>query len=86
MSAMTCQEVIEVVTAYLEDSMTAEERSAFEAHLAICDGCEQYLAQMRSTIDLLGQVQEENLRPDTRQRLLDAFADWTNTGRAPGPA
>jgi len=83
---MTCQEVIEVVTAYLEDAMTGEDRSAFEAHLAICDGCEQYLSQMRHTIDLLGQVREDNLHPQTRERLLDAFTDWKNTGTARDPA
>jgi len=76
MSTMTCQDVVEVVTSYLEGTMAAEDRSTFEGHLAVCEGCERYLAQMRETITLVGQVREESLSPQTRQQLLDAFADW----------
>ena len=89
MTTLTCQQVVEVVTSYLEDMMSPEDRIAFEQHLAVCDGCERYLAQMRSTIELVGRVREESLSANTRQRLLDAFADWKRPGRAadegPGP-
>ena len=85
MSSMTCQEVVEVVTAYLEGTMDAEDRATFEDHLALCEGCERYLAQMRATIALVGQVREESLAPRTRQRLLDAFADWKQAGQTPDP-
>jgi anti-sigma factor RsiW len=82
MRTMTCQEVVEVVTAYLEGTMTAPDRATFEEHLAVCDGCERYLAQMRVTIDLVGEVHQESLSPRTRRELLDAFSDWKRTGTA----
>jgi anti-sigma factor RsiW len=83
---MTCQEVVEVVTAYLEGTMTAEDRAGFEAHLVLCDGCERYLRQMERTIELVGHVRDDSLSPRTRQQLLDAFADWKTTGTTPDPA
>ena len=70
---MTCQELVETITDYLEDRLPAEERSRFDAHLAICAGCRNYLEQMRETIRLTGQVTEEALPSETRQRLLEAF-------------
>jgi anti-sigma factor RsiW len=79
--SVTCQEVVEVVTAYLEGTMTAEDRAQFEAHLLLCDGCDRYLRQMQRTIELVGEIHEESLSPHTRGRLLDAFADWKRSTR-----
>jgi predicted anti-sigma-YlaC factor YlaD len=73
---VTCQDVVELVTAYLEDALSIEDRAAFEEHLLICEGCVRYLQQMSRTIELVGEVREESLSPQTRQGLLDAFADW----------
>jgi len=80
MAAVTCQDVVELVTAYLEDTMTAQDRAEFEDHLRICDGCVRYVRQIERTIELVGQVHEESLTPRTRQALLDAFADWKQFG------
>jgi anti-sigma factor RsiW len=77
---MTCQEVVELVTAYLEGAMTPADRARFEEHLDLCDGCARYLAQMRRTIELVGRVPEESLSTGARQRLIDAFADWAAGG------
>ena len=73
---MNCQEFVELVTAYLEGSLNEPDRQAFEEHLGECSGCDRYLAQFRTTIDLLGELPEETLSAPARQRLLDAFADW----------
>jgi anti-sigma factor RsiW len=73
---MTCAELVELVTAYLEGTLPAEERAAFDEHLALCPGCDRYLAQFRATIDLLGELPEESLSSPGRERLLDAFAQW----------
>ena len=77
---MTCQELVELVTAYLEGTMTPTDRARFEEHLDLCDGCARYVAQMRRTIELVGRVREESLSAHARQRLLAAFADWAADG------
>jgi anti-sigma factor RsiW len=76
---MTCAEFVELVTAYLDGTLSAEERAAFEEHLALCPGCDRYLAQFRATIDLLGELPEESLSSPGRERLLDAFSQWRRT-------
>jgi anti-sigma factor RsiW len=70
---LTCKEIVELVTDYLEGKLPRAERRAFDAHLALCDGCTQYLEQMRETIRLTGTLTEESLEPDLREKLLDAF-------------
>ena len=73
---LTCQELVEVVTDYLEGTMPPERRLLFEEHLALCDWCQTYLEQMRATIRLTGTLEEENLTPEAREALLDVFRDW----------
>jgi anti-sigma factor RsiW len=76
MPELTCKELVEVVTDYLEGRMPAERRLLFEEHLAFCDGCQTYLAQMRATIRLTGTLREDDLGPEARDGLLRAFRDW----------
>jgi anti-sigma factor RsiW len=73
---MTCREMVELVTAYLEDRLAAEERARFDEHLAICEGCQAYLEEMRDTLRGLGRLPEERLSPQARDTLLAAFGDW----------
>ncbi len=73
---ITCQEVVELVSDYLEGALPADEASLFEQHLNFCDGCVWYVDQLRATIATLGQVREEDVPPETRDRLLTAFRDW----------
>jgi anti-sigma factor RsiW len=73
---MTCQQFVELVTAYVEDQLPTDDRAAFEEHLHLCPGCDRYLDQFRTTISLLGQLPEESISPAARSRLLDAFAGW----------
>ena len=82
---MTCQEFVELVTAYLEETLPAAERAAFEEHLTLCPGCDRYLAQFRQTIDLLGELPEESLSAPGRQRLLEAFSDWHGSSTPTSP-
>jgi anti-sigma factor RsiW len=78
--AMTCREVIDLLTDYVEDALPAAERRRVEAHLATCDGCTTYLEQMRETIRLTGMVSEDQVPDEDRHRLLAAFRDWTRSG------
>ena len=73
---MTCAEFVELVTAYLEGTLSAGERAAFDDHLALCPGCDRYLEQFRTTIGLVGSLPEESISAPARERLLDAFAQW----------
>ena len=76
---VTCQELVETVTAYLEDMLPAAERAIFEAHLAVCEGCRTYLEQMRRTITAVGTLSEDSLSMSDRERLLDLFRAWKQT-------
>ena len=71
---LACQEVVELVTAYLEDSLEAVDRERFEEHLVFCDGCDAYLEQMRTTIRLAGSA-DVALPPELEDRLLEAFRE-----------
>jgi anti-sigma factor RsiW len=73
---LTCRELVELVTDYLEGALPDEERARFEAHLAECDGCAAYLAQMRDTLRIAGRLREESIAPEARESLLRAFRDW----------
>jgi predicted anti-sigma-YlaC factor YlaD len=73
---MTCQELVELVTAYLDEGMDADTRALFEAHLGRCRGCRHYLDQFRVTVRTVGQIEEDDLDPAFRDRLLEAFRNW----------
>jgi anti-sigma factor RsiW len=73
---LTCHDVVEIVTDYLEDALPAEDRRRVEEHLAICEGCTAYLEQMRETIRLTGQLTEEQIPESQKRELLEAFRDW----------
>ena len=74
--ALSCQELVELVTDYLEDALPAEERARFEHHIAGCDKCGAYISQMRETIRLVGRLEPGSLPPDAIAELLEAFRDW----------
>jgi anti-sigma factor RsiW len=73
---VTCEEVVELVTDYVEAALPPDEASLFEQHLNLCDGCARYLHQMRVTIASVGQIGTPTLPDETRDRLLTAFRDW----------
>ncbi len=75
---MNCDEFVELVTAFLDNALDPETEARFVEHLALCEGCERYLAQFRTTIDELGRLPPETLSPETRDALLGAFRDWRN--------
>ncbi len=76
---MTCKELVELVTDYLEGNLTKSETARFRRHLEDCDGCTTYLDQMRQTIELTGALREEHVDPVALQLVLSAFRDWSRT-------
>ena len=76
---LSCQEVVELVTGYIEHSLDPHTHGLFEEHLNFCDGCEAYLDQMRATIAVVGSLEESDVPDEARDRLLAAFRDWRGT-------
>jgi anti-sigma factor RsiW len=79
---LTCQELVELVTGYLDNVLPAADRLRFEEHLAGCRGCTNYVEQARHTIRLAGRLTESALSPTARDELLRAFGDWKE-GKTP---
>lgn len=73
---LVCQQVVELVTDYLEGSLSRAERRRFEAHLAGCEHCTEYLAQMRLTIRLTGGLRSEDLSPQMREEFTALYRRW----------
>jgi predicted anti-sigma-YlaC factor YlaD len=73
---VTCQEIVELVTDYLECALESETAARFEEHINFCDGCEAYLGQMRAAISLAGSVEPEDVPEHTLDGLLGAFREW----------
>jgi len=73
---VTCIDLVELITDYLEGAMAPEVRDHVQAHLAECDGCTAYLEQCRTTIRLTGNLTEDQIAPDAREALRGVFRHW----------
>ena len=70
---LACREFVAVITAYLEGALPAEDADLVRAHLELCTGCSEYLAQMRATIEHLGHVPVDSLSEQARDDIVAAF-------------
>ena len=73
---IACRELVTLVTDYLEDRLTPDDRARFDAHIAGCPHCTAYVEQMRETIRLTGTLREEELPAEVREALLAALRGW----------
>ncbi len=73
---LSCQELVELVTDYLEGVLDERDTRAFEHHLGGCDGCTEYVEQLRVTIRIVGTIVPADLSPQAESALLQAFRDW----------
>jgi anti-sigma factor RsiW len=73
---LSCAELVELVTAYLDGSLTPHDSTRFEQHINTCEGCSNHLAQMRRTIETVGRLAPESLDGDAERDLLAAFRTW----------
>jgi anti-sigma factor RsiW len=73
---LSCQELVELVTGYLEDTLPRPDRARFEEHIAVCEGCTAYLEQMRTTIRVTGMLTPASLSEEASTELLAAFRSW----------
>jgi anti-sigma factor RsiW len=74
---MACQELVELVTAYFDGSLSRRDRRRFDAHIRGCEHCTAYLEQMRLLIVATGRLTEEDIPTDARDELLAAFRGWS---------
>jgi anti-sigma factor RsiW len=70
---LVCQQIVEMITDYLEEALSRSERRRFEAHLEGCEHCTEYLDQMRVTIRLTGRLQSEDLTPAMREEFAALY-------------
>jgi anti-sigma factor RsiW len=73
---MSCQELVELVTDYVEGSLSWRSRRRFEKHIRACQWCARYVEQMRVTIRTVGRLDADSISPQARDELLAAFSDW----------
>ena len=76
MRVLSCREIVELVTDYLEGDLDADTSTALEAHLDLCPGCARYVEQIRETVTTLGDVSSDNLSTEAQEGLLEAFRDF----------
>ena len=72
---LSCRELVDLVTDYLDDALPAGERARFEAHVAACEGCDRYVEQIRTTVRLTREARALEARPEI-SALLSAFRDY----------
>jgi anti-sigma factor RsiW len=73
---LVCQQIVELVTDYLEGELSRSEHRRFEAHLAGCENCTEYLLQMRATIRLTGRLDVDDLTPAMREEFTALYRRW----------
>jgi anti-sigma factor RsiW len=73
---LACQELVELVTAYFDGSLSRRDRRRFRRHISGCDNCSAYVEQMRLVIEASGRLTEDDLEPAAREELLEAFRGW----------
>lgn len=75
---MTCVELVELVTQYLDGQLSTEEREAFREHLRGCDGCTAYVEQIRALHRVAAAVPPERLSVDAEEQILELFRRWSD--------
>ena len=75
-SDLSCAELVELITDYVEDGLTDGARERVDAHLALCEGCEIHVDQLRTTIELTGRLRTDDVPAEAAKTLLAAFRGW----------
>jgi anti-sigma factor RsiW len=73
---LTCREFVDLVTDYLEDALSPEDRRRFEHHLAVCEGCQTWFSQIEETVRLTGRLTEDHLPEEVQAVVLAEFRNW----------
>lgn len=76
---LSCAELVELVTGYLDGALSERDRERFEEHLVACRGCDIHLSQMRETLGVVGRLTEEDIDSAAAGTLLEVFRTWRAT-------
>ena len=76
---LTCKELVQLLTDYLEEALPPPEIQRFQGHMGICPECVIYVEQMRITVRVTGQLPPESIDPSVRHRLIEVFRGWKAT-------
>jgi len=80
---IACREVVELATDYLEGELTDPLLSLLEEHLPECDGCTEYLEQLRHTLRALRKLPEARRSdPANLDELKRMFRSWAESSRS----
>jgi anti-sigma factor RsiW len=74
---VSCKEIVQIVSDYVEGVLPPAEREAVELHLNLCDGCTDYLLQLRLAIALTGELPADALPPQLEEELCQAFREFS---------
>lgn len=77
---ITCRQAVALVTDYLDDALSSPDRARFEAHLAECPSCNEYVKQIRVTVAASGRVVEDDLDPIAQHDLMELYRRWRDGG------
>lgn len=77
---MTCRELVELVTEYLEGTLSPLDTNRFEEHIDLCPMCQVHLEQLRITVRELGQLRERDIDPEILAELQERFRGWRAGG------
>jgi predicted anti-sigma-YlaC factor YlaD len=76
MADLTCQELVELVSDYLEGALDEVTAERFDQHLALCGGCQTYLEQLKESVSLMGEIGVESLSEEMQATLMRMFRDF----------
>ena len=79
---LSCQDVVELVTDYLDKALPPKEAALFEQHINFCEGCVLYVEQIQKTAEVVEKVREEDISPEAKDRLIRTFRDWRGSWSA----
>jgi anti-sigma factor RsiW len=80
---ISCQELAELITDYLEGVLPYSQRARFVLHIAGCRNCRRYVEQMRATIAIAGRIRADDIRGEARDELMAAFRGWADERQRP---
>jgi anti-sigma factor RsiW len=73
---MTCAQLVEQLSDYLEDALRPDQMARVRVHLHNCGGCETHLGELRVTLRTLSSLPMENLPSEVEQNVLDIYRKW----------